>query len=245
MRYQMVAVKNVSRLSIAGDALIQRADGLPGIGAVWGETGAGKTTAVTWFVNSCHGVYVRALASWTPSSMLRAILNEFNVEPRNGCSCASMVEQIVGKLAESGRSVFIDEADYIIENNKMTDTLRDLHDLASTPLILIGMSGLQKKIGLRAQLAGRVAQWVEFQPCDLDDAGKLAKTLLSDITVEEDLLTKLHKESAGSIRLLVVGLSHIEKRAKAKGIAKIALRDWRRGDSFFLNSTRAEEGKPN
>ena len=63
MKYAIAPVKNVVRLSQAGDALNNRALGMPGMGLIWGPTGYGKTTAATWFINRCDGVYVRAMAT--------------------------------------------------------------------------------------------------------------------------------------------------------------------------------------
>ena len=66
MRYKTVPVKNITRLSSAGDALMHRSRGLPGMGLIYGETGYGKSTATAWFVNQCDGVYVRAQRVWSP-----------------------------------------------------------------------------------------------------------------------------------------------------------------------------------
>lgn len=242
MRYQMVPVKNVSRLSEAGHALLNRAPGMPGLGLVYGETGYGKTTAVTWFVNQCRGVYVRALATWSPAAMLGSILKELDLAPRL-VSCSRMTEQIIEELAVSGRPLFVDEADYIVDNKKMTETLRDLHDMASVPVVLIGMAGIQRKISLRQQFSGRIAQWVEFKPCDMADARALARALC-EVEVEEDLLSHLQHAASGSARLLVVGLARIEQSAKVRGLTKIGPDQWKRGDDFFLgDAPRSHKGK--
>ena len=238
MRYAMVPVKNVSRLEEAGEALIRRGMGMPGMGVIWGETGAGKTTAVTWFANRCNAVYVRAMATWSPASMLNAILRELDQTPKNP-SCARMTEQIVEALAVSNRPLFIDEADYVVNNKRMTETLRDLHDMASVPVVLVGMDGIQKRIVHAQQVAGRIAQWVKFLPCDMEDAGKLAKALC-EVSVASDLLGSLHDAAKGQIRLMVVGLSRIEQRARVKGLEVISLSDWKRGESFFLGKNQVQ-----
>lgn len=246
MRFKMVLVKNVARLSQAGAALLSRAQGMPGMGLIEGETGAGKTTAVTWWINECNGVYVRAIAMWSPSTMLQSILRELDAMPVSG-SCGRMVEQVVEALLLSGRPLILDEADYIVDSKRMVETLRDLHDLASVPVILVGMAGIRRKISLRQQLAGRIAQWVDFKPCDLEDSRKLARELC-DVTIGDDLLERLQKAAGGSVRLLVVGLSRIEQNAKAKGLETIKAADWKFGDNFFFgdapsSSSRATRSK--
>jgi len=236
MRHKIVPVTNVAMLSEAHDALINRSMGMPGMGLIWGPTGFGKTIATTWLVNQCHGVYVRALATSTPLSLLGAIGRELDLEPRG--SCANQVEQIVQKLAETGRPLFIDEADYIIDSKRMTETLRDIHDLAIVPVVLVGMAEIRRKITQRQQLSGRIAQWVEFGAASAEDARLIADTLC-EVTVADDLLANLHAASGGSIRLMVVGLQRIEQHARARGLADICAADWRGGDDFFIGSAPA------
>lgn len=230
MRYQIVPVSNVVRLSEAGNALIERGYGMPGMGLIHGETGAGKTTAATWFITRCHGVYIRAMATSSPSSLLGSILRELDIEPRG--SCAQLVETIVAKLAESQRPLFVDEADYLVENKRLVDTLRDIHDLATVPVVMIGMAGIQRKIRGRQQLAGRIAQTVEFHPATEADALLIARTLC-EVAVADDLVKAIHAKAGGSMRLLVVGLGKVEAHAKALGKKSLALADWT-GEDFFI-----------
>lgn len=242
MRYRTVPVKNVARLIDAGDALINRAAGLPGIGLVWGPTGYGKTTAVTWFINQCHGVYVRAMATWSPNAMLRAICQELNIEPKG--SNAHMVEAVIQGLALEGRPLFVDEADYVVERKLLTDTLRDIHDLSTAPVVLIGMHGIEKRIKGNPQFTGRVAQWVEFAGADLDDARLLADGL-AEVQIADDLLARLHAaaspkgkqvETGAEIRRMVVGLGQIEHYARACGLGAMSTKEWPAGRDFFVGS---------
>jgi len=235
MRYKIVPVKNVARLAEAGNALIERPLGMPGMGLVDGHTGYGKTTAVTWFVTRCHGVFIRAMATSSPLSLLGSILRELDIEPRG--SCAEMVERIVGKLAETRRPLLVDEADYLVEQRRLVDTLRDIHDLATVPVVMIGMAGIQRKIAAREQLSGRIAQRVQFYPLDLDDARLMARELC-EVSVEDDLVEQIHAKAAGSTRLLVVGLSAVEDLAKTRGKNKIGTSDWPRERDFFIEPVR-------
>ena len=236
MKHQTIQIKNVTSLVDAGEALIRRAPGMPGMGLVWGETGYGKSTAVAWFVNRSYGVHVRALAVWSPAAMLDTIARELELEPKG--SCARVVEAVARKLSETNRPLFIDEADYVVEKKVMTETLRDLHDLTGVPVILVGMAGIQRAIRSRQQLTGRLAQWVEMQPCDLEDARMLADGLL-DVRVGQGLLAKLHQRAAGSARLITVGLGRIEANAKARGLKTIDEADWKMGEEFFWGDAPA------
>jgi DNA transposition AAA+ family ATPase len=237
MRSKIVPVTNVARLAEAGDALLTRSNGMPGMGLCFGPSGYGKSTAVAWLATRQHGVYVRAMATSTPTSLLDAITRELNIAPR--ARIAQTVDAIVGKLAETGRPLFVDEADYVVGQARLIDTLRDLHDLSSVPVILIGMDGIDRRISLSPQLSGRMAQWVQFVPASLDDAALIAKELC-EVHVAPDLVAKLHERAKGSIRNVCVGLGRIEQHARSRGVAKIAAADWPRDADFFLGAARGK-----
>ncbi|RPE81815.1 AAA family ATPase [Vulcaniibacterium tengchongense] len=233
MRSKIVPISNVARLAEAGEALLSRTPGMPGMGLCFGPSGRGKTTAVAWLATRQNGVFVRALATSTPTSMLETICRELNIASRG--RVAQTVEAIVGKLAETGRPLFVDEADYVVEQKRLVDTLRDLHDLSSVPVILIGMAGIDRRISSSPQLSGRISQWVEFAPCSEVDARVLARELC-EVSVADDLVDMLHARAAGSVRNIVVGLGRIEQFARSRSLASVAAADWPRGQDFFLGN---------
>lgn len=239
MKNSVVTTKNISGLIEASTALLTRTPGTPGMGLIFGKSGFGKTTATAWFVNQRDGVYVRALSTWTPTSMLQAILKELDLSPVRMRS-AEMVNQIADTLRVSGRPIFIDEFDYIIEDKKMTETLRDIHDISSVPIVLIGMENSRRKVQLREQFVNRIAQFVEFKPTDYDDCKRLA-TELCEVSIADDLLRKMLVESKGVIRLIVTGLDAIERRAKTLGVKEISQAQWGK-EGFFLSESHKNRG---
>lgn len=239
MKSKIVLVNNVARLAEAGEALLHRAAGMPGMGLVHGETGYGKTTAVTWYVNRCNGVYVRAWATWTPSAMFSAILQELGRTARG--SCAQMMAEIIEALALSGRPLFVDEADYVVDSKRMCESLRDLHDMATVPVILIGMGGIDQRLAHRKQLTGRVLADVRFHPLEEPDAQKIAAEIC-EVKIEPELVAELNRKAAGSVRLTVVGLERVERWAKSQGIARASLKDW--GKRAFFTGEAPGTPKP-
>ena len=219
MRSETLPVKNVLRLSTAGEQLVKRASGVPAIGVIYGATGYGKTTAVDWYCNKTQAVYVRARASWTPASMVGSIAKELRLPP--GGSCDNLVEKIIERLSFSNRPLFIDEADYVVDSKKMTEMLRDIHDVATVPVVLIGMAKILQKLQAREQFTGRILKSVEFFPLDMDDARKVAK--LCEVEIREDLLVKVHADAKGACRNIIVSLSEAERIAQARGLNAIGL----------------------
>lgn len=217
MKHKVVPVNNLARLAEAGEALITRHPGEPGMGLIWGPTGYGKSTGSAWFMNQVDGIYVRANQLWTPSAMLRALCQELDLPEHPHCS--KMLDAVIRALAEDPRAVFIDEADYVVASRKLVETLRDIHDLTTVPIVLIGEENLKKKLAANKRLLGRVAQWVAFQRATIKDARKLADELC-EVGVADDLVERVHAETEGEIRLIVIGLRKIEDWCKQRGIKK-------------------------
>lgn len=232
MRHRIAPVKNIKLLAQAGEALKMRAPTTPGIGLLYAATGAGKSTAATYYANKSNAIYVRAVATWTPSAMLHAICRELEIQPVG--SAARMLDTIARHLAVENRPLFVDEADYLMSTKKLVETVRDIHDISTCPILLIGMAEFKRKVIQREQLAGRIAQWVEFRPADIEDADTLAKHVC-EVDLDKELLRKLHVDTRGSMRGMVVGLSHIETLAKRLGKKAVTLEEW--GDRDFTLST--------
>lgn len=230
MKSKIIPVKNIARLMTAADALIHRAPGMPGMGLVHGETGYGKSTAITWLINRVNGAYVRALATMTPHSLLSALAHDLSIEARG--STSSVMSSILGSLGDNPRPLFFDEADYIVKSERMTETLRDIHDMTLVPVVLIGMGGIDRKVSHRKQLTGRVLQDVRFEPADIEDARKLADGLC-EVRIKDDLLDRVLRATRGGVRHIVIALARIELFARARGLAEIDSAEWGKKDEFF------------
>lgn len=223
MKNQLAKVKNVVNFASTLHELVHRDAGMPGMGLVYGFTGSGKTTTIAWSLNQLNGLYVRATSVWTPFAMYRALLKELGISPLH--SAAKMMDAAVEQLLSNPRPLFVDETDYLLKDSRMLEGLRDLHDLANVPVILIGMEGIETKLVHRKQLARRISQWLEFAPCDVQDTALLAETCCA-VQLGDDLLQLLHKQSGGSIGQMVVGLGRLESYARAQRLQKLTLSQW-------------------
>lgn len=223
MKTDIVPVKNIGRLMAAAKSLTKRAIGMPGMGVVDGLTGLGKTMAITWLLVNMRGIYIRALSVSSPASLLGAICKELNIEAKG--SCAQMLEKIVEALARDPRPIFVDEADKLVANKRLIETLRDIHDLSTAPVILVGEGTLRRKIEMIPRLAGRILEVVEFKPLDIKDAQLLAEQLC-EVEVEADLVKHINDTAKGSTRLNVVALQKVESVARANGHRSIGLKQW-------------------
>lgn len=234
MKPKVALVKNLQRLLDAFDAVEKREPGADGMILLYGATGAGKTTALTYLLNQTDAIYVEASPAWTLGSMYRAIVAEIGVEPKG--HSADMERYIVDEMLTKGRPLFVDELDHLLLPGattalRMLEALRSLHDKSHMPVVMVGMDKIEQKIKLREQLARRVFQWVKFTDLDRDDARIVADTL-SDIPVADDWIDALFAATKGRISYLAHNVKAARRRAKANRWEQIDLAHW--GPSVFV-----------
>jgi DNA transposition AAA+ family ATPase len=235
MKAIVAPVKNVIATQNAFDSLCTRAYGVPGIGLIHGPTGFGKTTSVAYLFNQVNGVLVRARANDTATSLLGRIVSELGSSPMHRAS--RMVDYIIEQMSMYERPLFIDEADYLMGDIRLLETIRDLYDATEVPVVLIGMDQIARRISTRKQFFNRISEWVEFRAADLDDVMTMASAMLDDgIQADPDLLEQLRLSAGGEMRRITIGLAQIEKLARANDLEYITLEHW--GDQPFHGMQR-------
>lgn len=201
------------------DALLNRSGGTEGMGLLHGENGLGKTTSIAYVAAVYDGIFARALRAWTVTSMLGTLCVELG--GRRLCRKTDMVEFIVGELKKPGtppRPILIDEADYLMKDFEMIDTLRDIYDLSKCPIILIGMEDLARQIKTKGPIARRTTRWVEYSGLDLEDTHMVAKECC-EVNIADDLIEYVHKETGGNIGRIIIAYERIEKFGKTNGFS--------------------------
>ncbi|MDO6497358.1 AAA family ATPase [Photobacterium sanguinicancri] len=225
MKPVVAPVKNVLATQIAFETLHQRSYGVPGIGLIHGETGFGKTTAITHLYNQVNGIYVSARAHDSTSSLMARIVEELGAQPMHRIS--KSVDYIIEQMSMHERTLFIDESDYLMNDIRMLETVRDLYDGTEVPVILIGMDQIARRISSRKQFYNRISEWVEFKPADLDDVMTMAHHLFEHgIEADEALLEHLRVSSSGELRRITIGLNKIESLAIANDLDMVTLANW-------------------
>jgi DNA transposition AAA+ family ATPase len=231
MRHVLAPVRNVVTLNAAYEQVLNRDAHTPGILLIHGQTGSGKSTALASLATKYRALYLRAQACWTTSAVLHALAKEACV-PSQGLRNAQILEGLIQKLSEEQRPVFVDEGDYLLSNSKMLETLRDLHDMTSVPLVVVGMDDFERRILTRPQFARRVLERVEFKPCDLKDTQTLIHAVC-ECRMDDALVKKIHKTAKGSIGLMTVALARIEYFARVNGLKEVTAAAWGTRDLFL------------
>lgn len=230
MKHELASTKNVRRFQAAIRELRGRPLGVEGMGLLWGRPGEGKTTIIAHSANETDGIYLRANAGWTVTSMLQALVRELGGAPGNRRS--PMMDFCFEKLRGGCRPIYVDEADYLFRQTEMLDALRDVYDETGSPVILIGMEDIARTIQHNGRFARRITAWIEFKGIDIEDARTVADTIC-EVGLEDDLLDHLHQEAAANIGRMVVGLSRIERFAKTSGLATVNRAAWGERELFY------------
>lgn len=230
MRHELAMTKNVMKFMQSVSDLQNQSGSIEGMGLLWGLPGEGKTTVVAYYATVLDAVYIRAMSTWTTTGMLGAMMTELGHEPARYRK--AMIDTVIEELMKKPRPIFIDEADYLLRSIEMTDTVRDIYDVANVPVILIGMEAMARKLQRHGRFARRVTQWIEFRGIDTEDTVKVADTCC-EIRIEKDLLIKLHTAARANIGRIVSGMAKIEQFARTNRLDSITAADWGTKKFFY------------
>lgn len=225
MRTKQATAKivNLGLVQIALNKLIERQDGLPGLGVFYGPSGFGKTTTTVVIANEVNAYYVQMRSAWTRKALLEKILVEMGITPLS--TAAAMLDQICAQLAASRRALIIDEFDYAAEKGNMVELIRDIYEGSQVPILLVGEERLPNKLKKFERFHGRVLAWVAAQPVSLDDAKKLATIYAAGVKIEDEVLSELVRMAHGSVRRVCVNLTNILDHANTVGTERINAHD--------------------
>lgn len=226
------ALKNMLLLDTLVTRAIERPDHLPGIVGFSGPSGFGKSTAAAYVAAKHQADYIEVRSLWTKRSFLENLVRLQGQPPRRVAH--DLLEQVVQGLARSGRPLIIDEFDNAIDRG-LVEIVRDIHEQTKAPIIIIGEEKLPLKLKRWERFDGRVLDWAQAQPADLDDARTLARHYQKGIRIEDDLLEVLAKAAKGSVRRIVTNIERIAYYAKNEGMKSISRNDW--GDRQLYSGT--------
>ena len=216
-------IVNLGLVQVALNKLIERQDGLPGLGVFYGPSGYGKTTTTVVIANEVNAYYVQMRSAWTRKVFMEKILAEMGIVPAP--TMGAMLDQICAQLAASRRALIIDEFDYAAEKKQMVELVRDIYEGSQVPILLVGEEKLPAKLKKFERFHGRVLAWVGAQPVSLDDAYKLAEIYAHGIAVDESVLVELVRMAHGSVRRVCVNLTNILDHANLHGLDRITKKD--------------------
>jgi hypothetical protein len=240
MKFELVSTRNVRRIMDALAALEKRLTDaeIAGIGLVFGRPGLGKTMTITKYHAQCSGVgkvktvFVRALAHWNETSLLRGLLDALGHFPKFSRKDA-MFDQIIDELRQKQVIFLIDELDSIAGSRQMIAMLKDIHDLSRSAILLIGedrVDGILKRYGSFYNRINRSAL-VQLEDHSVEDVQAVIN-VRCEIAVDPMVCAEIHQLTGGkSMRSVIDQVRDMEWFGKTNGLKKISLDDFHRMSS--------------
>jgi len=217
-------LKNVASCMTLVNRLISRPPSLPGLGVMYSPSGFGKSYASIYAQNKTGAVRVEVGESWNRKTLVKALLLELGDNAPRG-TIADMTSQAIRLIGDDPfRPVIIDEADKLVDKG-MIEIVREIQEHSQAPILLIGEELLPRKLLAVERVHNRVLEWLPAQPCDIDDASKLAGVFLPGVKINDAMLQRVLEAAEGRARRIVVTLSGMAEWARNAG-AKEVPADW-------------------
>jgi len=203
MKDKIVDTENISNSISMVERLKGKPERLDRMGLWYGKWGFGKTTALELIYANNLCFYVRAMAGWAKSvnMMIEDILRSYRVAPKGRFK--QDIRELIRIAKKQRHPLFIDEADRVVKKTILIETIRDVHDLARIPIILVGQENIINMLQRRdlGQVFSRITEIVEFKELSSGDIQRTAKELC-DLECDLKIASFIRNITLGDFRLV-------------------------------------------
>lgn len=189
------------------------------MGLVYGEPGLGKSQTALWLACKYDAIYLRATNLMTGRWLLEELVKELDEIPRFLTS--DNFNLVVKKLKQESKIIFIDEIDYLMNNYKTIETLRDIHDETNCLIIFVGMGLVHRKLERYKHLYDRFSEILKFETFGINDLSQIFGQL-SETQFTPDAMEHIHTKY-NRFRQIVKLINQMENFAKDNNLAEINL----------------------
>ena len=219
MRKIFVKTTNVKNFIGLVENLLNKPKNIPKMGLIYGEPGLGKSQTALWLACKYDAIYLRATNLMTGRWLLEEIAKEMDEIPRYLTS--DNFNLIVQKLKQKTQLIIVDEIDYLMNNLKTIEILRDIHDKTDCPIIFVGMGLAHKKLERYKHLFDRFSEIVKFETFGVNDIFQIINQL-AEIKFTADSIEYIHKKY-NRFRQIVQLINQLEIVAKENNLEEITL----------------------
>jgi len=212
-----VKTQNVKNFIGLVENSINKPKNIPKMGLVYGEPGLGKSQTALWLACKYDGIYLRASNLMTGRWLLEEMVKELDEIPRFLTSDNFNI--VVKKLKQNPQIIFIDEIDYLMNNYKTIETLRDIHDETGCPIIFIGMGLAHRKLERYKHLYDRFSEILKFETFGVNDLSQIINQL-SEIKFTPDAVEYIHSKF-NRFRQIAQLINQMETFAKDNNLTEI------------------------
>ena len=217
MRKIFVKTNNVRNFIGLIENLQNKPKNIPKMGLVYGEPGLGKSQTALWLACKYDGIYIRASNLMTSRWLVEEIVREMDELPRYLTSDNFNV--VISKLSQKPKIIFVDEIDYLMNNYKSVETLRDIHDKTDCPIVFVGMGLAHRKLERYKHLYDRFSEIVKFETFGVNDLSQIFSQL-SEIPFTPESIEYIHKKY-NRFRQIVQLINQMEIFAKDNNLTEI------------------------
>jgi len=212
-----VKTTNVKNFIGLVENLTNKPKNIPKMGLVYGEPGLGKSQTALWLACKYDAIYLRATNLMTGRWLLEEIAKDMDEIPRYLTS--DNFNLIVQKLKQKPQLIIVDEIDYLMNNLKTIEILRDIHDETDCPIIFVGMGLAHKKLERYKHLFDRFSEIVKFETFGVNDLSQIVSQL-SEVTFTPDAVEYIHSKF-NRFRQIVQLINQMETFAKDNNLTEI------------------------
>ena len=212
-----VKTTNVKNFIGLVENLLNKPKNIPKMGLIYGEPGLGKSQTALWLACKYNAIYLRATNLMTGRWLLEEIAKEMDEIPRYLTS--DNFNLIVQKLKQKPQLIIVDEIDYLMNNLKTIEILRDIHDETDCPIIFVGMGLAHKKLERYKHLFDRFSEIVKFETFEVNDLSQIVSQL-SEVTFTPDAVEYIHSKF-NRFRQIVQLINQMETFAKDNNLTEI------------------------
>lgn len=217
MRNVFVKTNNVKRFITMMNNIQNRAEGVPGMGLVYGEPGLGKTQTINWWAFKNDALLIRCTQLMTSRWLLTEILEAMG--EITSLRIADNFKLVIRNLLVNPQVLIVDEIDYLTVDSHAVETLRDIHDKTNIPVILVGMTNAKSRLKKFSHLYDRLSEIVKFEKFSKSDI----KTIVQELSEVEmtDCAIKYIYSNLNRFRQIVKVINKTENLARANGLNSI------------------------
>ena len=219
MKKIFIKTRNVRNFIGLVEALKNKPKNIPKMGLIYGEPGLGKSQTALWLACKYDGIYIRASNLMTSRWLVEEIVREMDELPRYLTSDNFNV--VISKLNQKPKIIFVDEIDYLMNNYKSVETLRDIHDKTDCPIVFVGMGLAHRKLERYKHLYDRFSEIVKFETFGVEDLSQIFSQL-SEIPFTPNSIEYIHKKY-NRFRQIVQLINQMEIFAKDNNLTEINL----------------------
>jgi DNA transposition AAA+ family ATPase len=199
---------------------------IPRMALIFSEPGLGKTKTAIWYATREAGaIYCRCINKISQRHLLEKIVAEAGEIP--SYRTHHLFNQIVDQFIARPRILLIDEIDYLCPDGAI-EILRDIHDYTNTPVVLIGMHLVDKKLMRYRHLYDRLSEAiVKFTPLTRQDIRSVI-IQMCEVRLSDDAVDYLAEQTGGKFRSLISYMHRAEYISQIYGLKEITMKELKR-----------------